>query len=139
MITGSIVALVTPMHADGSVDWAGLERLLDLLELDFASSSSSLSAFSPAGGGVFGPSPAAGAPGGVCGPFLCGLSGGGGALRCEMGVPDLERERDLDERLWRCPDGERLSRARFRSLASMILLNASKGSSTYCSGLGSWR
>jgi 4-hydroxy-tetrahydrodipicolinate synthase len=30
MITGSIVALVTPMHSDGSVDWAGLERLLDL-------------------------------------------------------------------------------------------------------------
>ncbi|MCP5131694.1 MAG: 4-hydroxy-tetrahydrodipicolinate synthase [Pseudomonadales bacterium] len=30
MITGSIVALVTPMHADGSVDWTGLERLLDL-------------------------------------------------------------------------------------------------------------
>ena len=30
MITGSIVALVTPMHADGSVDWNGLERLLDL-------------------------------------------------------------------------------------------------------------
>ena len=30
MITGSIVALVTPMHADGSVDRAGLERLLDL-------------------------------------------------------------------------------------------------------------
>ena len=30
MITGSIVALVTPMHADGSVDWAGLERLLDM-------------------------------------------------------------------------------------------------------------
>ncbi len=30
MITGSIVALVTPMHADDSVDWAGLERLLDL-------------------------------------------------------------------------------------------------------------
>lgn len=30
MITGSIVALVTPMHIDGSVDWAGLERLLDL-------------------------------------------------------------------------------------------------------------
>ena len=29
MITGSIVALVTPMHADGSVDWAALERLLD--------------------------------------------------------------------------------------------------------------
>lgn len=30
MITGSIVALVTPMHADGSVDWSALERLLDL-------------------------------------------------------------------------------------------------------------
>ena len=30
MITGSIVALVTPMHLDGSVDWASLERLLDL-------------------------------------------------------------------------------------------------------------
>ena len=30
MITGSIVALVTPMHADGSVDWVSLERLLDL-------------------------------------------------------------------------------------------------------------
>ncbi len=30
MITGSIVALVTPMHADDSLDWAGLERLLDL-------------------------------------------------------------------------------------------------------------
>ncbi len=30
MITGSIVALVTPMHADGSVDWASLERLLDM-------------------------------------------------------------------------------------------------------------
>lgn len=30
MITGSIVALVTPMHVDGQVDWAGLERLLDL-------------------------------------------------------------------------------------------------------------
>jgi 4-hydroxy-tetrahydrodipicolinate synthase len=30
MITGSIVALVTPMRADGSVDWAALERLLDL-------------------------------------------------------------------------------------------------------------
>ncbi|MCB1677497.1 MAG: 4-hydroxy-tetrahydrodipicolinate synthase [Halioglobus sp.] len=28
MITGSIVALVTPMHADGSVDWAALERLV---------------------------------------------------------------------------------------------------------------
>lgn len=30
MITGSIVALVTPMHVDGSIDWVGLERLLDL-------------------------------------------------------------------------------------------------------------
>ena len=30
MITGSIVALVTPMHADGSVDWASLERILEL-------------------------------------------------------------------------------------------------------------
>lgn len=30
MITGSIVALVTPMHADGSIDWTALERLLDL-------------------------------------------------------------------------------------------------------------
>ena len=30
MITGSIVALVTPMHADGGIDWAALERLLDL-------------------------------------------------------------------------------------------------------------
>ncbi len=30
MITGSIVALVTPMLADGSVDWAALERLLDM-------------------------------------------------------------------------------------------------------------
>ncbi len=30
MITGSIVALVTPMHADGTIDWAALERLLDL-------------------------------------------------------------------------------------------------------------
>jgi len=30
MITGSIVALVTPMHADGSVDWPALARLLDL-------------------------------------------------------------------------------------------------------------
>ncbi|TDG14801.1 4-hydroxy-tetrahydrodipicolinate synthase [Seongchinamella unica] len=30
MITGSIVALVTPMHPDGSVDWEALERLLDL-------------------------------------------------------------------------------------------------------------
>ena len=30
MITGSIVALVTPMHADGGIDWSALERLLDL-------------------------------------------------------------------------------------------------------------
>mgnify|MGYP001821607384 CR=1 FL=1 len=30
MITGSIVALVTPMHTDGSVDWEALERLLEL-------------------------------------------------------------------------------------------------------------
>ena len=30
MITGSIVALVTPMHDDGSVDWDSLERLLDM-------------------------------------------------------------------------------------------------------------
>ena len=30
MISGSIVALVTPMHPDGGVDWTGLERLLDL-------------------------------------------------------------------------------------------------------------
>jgi len=30
MITGSIVALVTPMHADGRIDWSALEKLLDL-------------------------------------------------------------------------------------------------------------
>ncbi len=30
MITGSIVALLTPMHPDGSIDWAGLELLLDM-------------------------------------------------------------------------------------------------------------
>jgi 4-hydroxy-tetrahydrodipicolinate synthase len=30
MITGSIVALVTPMHADGAMDWPALERLLDM-------------------------------------------------------------------------------------------------------------
>ena len=29
MITGSLVALVTPMHDDGSIDWEGLDRLLD--------------------------------------------------------------------------------------------------------------
>ncbi len=30
MITGSIVALVTPMHADGSVHWEDLDKLLDM-------------------------------------------------------------------------------------------------------------
>ncbi|MDX1735977.1 MAG: 4-hydroxy-tetrahydrodipicolinate synthase [Halioglobus sp.] len=30
MITGSIVALVTPMNLDGSVDWDALDRLIDL-------------------------------------------------------------------------------------------------------------
>ena len=30
MISGSIVALVTPMHASGNVDWAALERLIEL-------------------------------------------------------------------------------------------------------------
>ena len=30
MITGSIVALVTPMHEDGSVDWGSLERLIEM-------------------------------------------------------------------------------------------------------------
>ena len=30
MITGSIVALVTPMSSDGTVDWAALERLLEM-------------------------------------------------------------------------------------------------------------
>jgi 4-hydroxy-tetrahydrodipicolinate synthase len=29
MIRGSIVALVTPMHADGAVDWEGLRNLVD--------------------------------------------------------------------------------------------------------------
>ena len=29
MITGSIVALVTPMLESGDVDWRGLERLID--------------------------------------------------------------------------------------------------------------
>ncbi|MCM8596761.1 4-hydroxy-tetrahydrodipicolinate synthase [Accumulibacter sp.] len=29
MITGSIVAIVTPMHQDGSLDWPGLRRLVD--------------------------------------------------------------------------------------------------------------
>ncbi|MBN7798452.1 4-hydroxy-tetrahydrodipicolinate synthase [Parahaliea mediterranea] len=30
MITGSIVALVTPMQSDGSLDWQALERILDM-------------------------------------------------------------------------------------------------------------
>ena len=29
MITGSIVALVTPMHPDGAIDWAALARLIE--------------------------------------------------------------------------------------------------------------
>jgi len=29
MITGSIVALVTPMHEDGAIDWPALEQLID--------------------------------------------------------------------------------------------------------------
>jgi 4-hydroxy-tetrahydrodipicolinate synthase len=29
MLTGSIVALVTPMHLDGSVDWEALDRLIE--------------------------------------------------------------------------------------------------------------
>ena len=29
MITGSIVAMVTPMHADGSVDWERLDQLVE--------------------------------------------------------------------------------------------------------------
>ena len=29
MIQGSIVALVTPMHPDGSVDWEGLNRVVN--------------------------------------------------------------------------------------------------------------
>jgi 4-hydroxy-tetrahydrodipicolinate synthase len=29
MISGSIVALVTPMHADGAIDWQALDRLVD--------------------------------------------------------------------------------------------------------------
>ena len=29
MITGSIVALVTPMHSDGSIDWQALSRLIE--------------------------------------------------------------------------------------------------------------
>lgn len=30
MITGSIVALVTPMHEDGSIDWDSLDQLLEM-------------------------------------------------------------------------------------------------------------
>ncbi len=30
MITGSLVALVTPMHADGSIDWDALGKLIDM-------------------------------------------------------------------------------------------------------------
>jgi 4-hydroxy-tetrahydrodipicolinate synthase len=30
MITGSLVALVTPMHADGSIDWDALAHLIDM-------------------------------------------------------------------------------------------------------------
>ena len=29
MITGSIVALVTPMHPDGAIDWPALGRLIE--------------------------------------------------------------------------------------------------------------
>lgn len=29
MITGSLVALATPMHVDGALDWEGLDRLVD--------------------------------------------------------------------------------------------------------------
>ncbi len=29
MITGSLVALVTPMHSDGSVHWEHLDKLVD--------------------------------------------------------------------------------------------------------------
>ena len=29
MITGSIVAMVTPMHPGGAIDWDGLEQLVD--------------------------------------------------------------------------------------------------------------
>ena len=29
MLTGSMVAMVTPMNGDGSIDWAGLERLIE--------------------------------------------------------------------------------------------------------------
>ena len=46
MITGSIVALVTPMHVDGSIDWAGLDRLL---ELHVASGTSAIGAVGTTG------------------------------------------------------------------------------------------
>ena len=29
MITGSIVALVTPMHSNGDIDWDSLDKLVD--------------------------------------------------------------------------------------------------------------
>ena len=29
MITGSIVALVTPMHLDGAIDWSAFARLIE--------------------------------------------------------------------------------------------------------------
>ena len=29
MITGSIVALVTPMHPDGAIDWSAFARLIE--------------------------------------------------------------------------------------------------------------
>ncbi|MDA9667001.1 dihydrodipicolinate synthase family protein, partial [Luminiphilus sp.] len=29
MITGSIVALVTPMHPDGAIDWAAMATLIE--------------------------------------------------------------------------------------------------------------
>ncbi|MEJ2088247.1 MAG: 4-hydroxy-tetrahydrodipicolinate synthase, partial [Gammaproteobacteria bacterium] len=29
MLKGSLVALITPMHGDGSIDWAALERLIN--------------------------------------------------------------------------------------------------------------
>jgi 4-hydroxy-tetrahydrodipicolinate synthase len=30
MFSGSLVAIVTPMHADGGIDWAAWERLITL-------------------------------------------------------------------------------------------------------------
>ena len=29
MVSGSVVALVTPMHPSGSIDWESLQRLID--------------------------------------------------------------------------------------------------------------